>query len=340
MLSEWLLQNAGPIIRYKTQVELLNTTDYEDLSNNMRELLSLPQVQKRLSLLKHLDYFRIHGSDNTHLENVLPMLNDYGLNYDINIFKETIENSQISNIITEYTYDQKIEAYPFFIQSNFPFEELLDFVIERINIIYDFTRHMDFDIYDDKEKFKSVPKTFQNRPIIKPELVNEGRYKYPLIYDIVAFAGVYDCVDTNIKEKIDNIIAYIISPEYDKIVFGYGIIAASQRRYYSMGWDCKKPFNGNLNYEYPNLHRLLLYSNFPIVLKSMWFQNAIDYLEQYKTINGTYIFPDGYIIEKDSNWVLGSHMSLAENRRKSRYLEIESTFYMLKLLSRSIGVFF
>jgi hypothetical protein len=45
------------------------------------------------------------------------------------------------------------------------------------------------------------------------------------------------------------------------------------------------------NYSHQNIHRLLLYSRFPVVRKSFWFQNAIDYLMQYKTTNRTYIFP-------------------------------------------------
>jgi len=102
-----------------------------------------------------------------------------------------------------------------------------------------------------------------------------------------------------------------------------------------MGWDCKKPFNDNQDYSYSNLHRLLLYSCFPTAVKSMWFLNAVTYLMQYKTENDTFLFPKEYLIETDSNWVLGSRMSLAENRRKKQYAEIESTFYMLKLLKNS-----
>jgi len=192
---------------------------------------------------------------------------------------------------------------------------------------------MDFDIYDNAATYKGVPKNFHDRSIIKPTVAYGNLCRLPLIYDVVMLAEVYDHVFPDMQIKIDNIIEYIISPEYGVVEPGYGILCASQRRYYSMGWDCKKPFNDNHGFAYPNIHRLLLYSNFPAAVKSTWFENAVDYLTQYKTAAGTYIFPKEYFPEADSNWVLGSRMSLGENRRKKQWAEVESTFYMLKLLN-------
>jgi len=308
--------------------------DDNDLQDSMTALLALPQTQKRLILLKNLDYSRVHGSDNTHLENTLPMLNDFGLNYYSEAFRlETPNIKYISDIISKYTYYDKVEAYPFLIQSKFPLNGAIDFAIERINTIYDFTQHNDYDIYDESAKHKGVPKPFRDRPVIKPDIAYGELCRLPMIYDIVMLAEVYDIVSFDLQVKIDNIIDYIISPEYDIVLFGYGILASAQKKYYSMGWDCKKPFNDKQDFSYKNLHRLLLYSQFPTAVKSDWFQNAIDFLSQYKTENATYVFPIEYIFEKGSNWVLGFRMSLAENRRKKNWVEIESTFYMLKLLN-------
>jgi len=213
-------------------------------------------------------------------------------------------------------------------------DALFNFANERINEIYDFTKNMDFDIYDDPDNHIAMPKPFRDRPVIKPAIAYGGEYcRLPVIYDILTLAEVYDKVSVDIKTKIDNIVTYILSSGYDNVIFMYGILAAPKRRYYAMGWDCKKPFNDNQNYSYPNLHRLLLYSRLPVAVKSSWYSNAIDFLSQYKTANGTYIFPADYLPEADRNWILGNHMSLAENRRKKQYIEIESTFYMHKLLN-------
>jgi hypothetical protein len=333
MAIEWLIVNAGPVIRYRTQVELLNKDKHKLSQNYMDDILALPQTQKRLTLLRNLDFSKVHGSNNMYLENVLPMLSDFGLNYEIDAFKSAVINvSNVSDIVYSKEYD-KIIGYPFLLRSGFPIVGMIEFITERVNTIYDYTKNKDFAIYDNIENHKSMPKVFRNRPIIKPDIAYGSMCRLPLIYDIVAFAEIYDHVSFEIQAKIDNIIEYIIAPEYDIVVDVYGILVAPSRRYYSMGWDCKKPFNDNQNYSHQNIHRLLLYSRFSVARKSSWFQNAIDYLMQYKTENGTHIFPKNYLQEINSNWVLGSRMSLAENRRSKQYLEVESTFYMQKLLN-------
>ena len=333
MAIKWLMENAGAVIHYRTLTELLITENKSQIQDSLANLLSLPQIQRRMDLLKNLDYGRVHGSDSTHLENILPMLSDFGLHYGINAFRTIIkDNFDVNKIITGYSYYDKVIAYPFLLRSKLPINGLIDFAIKRIETIYDFTKHFNFDIYDKVSNYKSVPKSFSDRPIIKPDIAHGDMCRLPLIYDIVTLSEVYSQVSPDIQLKIDSIINYIISPGYDTVVSGYGILSAPQRKYYSMGWDCKKPFNDNQNYAYPNLHRLLLYSNFPIIKKSMWFLNAVDYLMKFKTEKGTYILPKEYLAESDSNWVLGSRMSLGENRRKKQYIEAESTFYMLKLL--------
>jgi len=100
-----------------------------------------------------------------------------------------------------------------------------------------------------------------------------------------------------------------------------------------MGWDCLKPFNSNRYYANQNFQRLLLYAQFPAAVQSKWFSHAVDYMAQFRTPSGTYIFPESFLPESDGNWVLGAHHSLGENRRTRQWVEVESTFYMRKLLS-------
>jgi len=333
MSAQWLLENAAPVIRYRTQTELIGSNNKVVLQDAMTALLALPQTQKRLALLRDLDYSRVHGSDSTNLENVLPMLVDFGLDYESEIFRREVKPGIHSDKPHDDFHYDKVISTPFLLQAKFPISGLVDFAIERINMIYDFTQHMNFDIYDDIKCYPGVPKPFQDRPLLKPELANGTICKLPMIYDILSMAEVYSRVSADIQAKIDNIINYVISPGYDIVVPMYGILRAQPRKYYAMGWDCKKPFNDNHGYEYPNLHRLLLYSRFPSAIKSTWFQNVIGFLMQYKTTDETFVFPKDYLMEKDCNWILGARMSLGENRRKKHWSEVESTFYMLKLLS-------
>jgi len=342
MSIEWLLENSGAVIKYRTQLELMNI-NIKNLNNDMADIIALPQTQKRLTFLKNLDYKRVHGSNHTYLENVLPMLSDFGINYDNSAVLEVYkENHIIDEILAGNTnfysifYDRLISC-PFLLRFNFPNKGLYDFATKRINTIHEFTRHKDYLIYDNPGNHKGVPKPFRNRPIIKPELSYGDKCKLPLIYDILTMAEIYDSVSIDVQEKIDNIIDYVISPGYDVVADGYGILVAPKRRYYAMGWDCKKPFNDKQDYSYRNLHRLLLYSKFPTAAKSLWFQNAVGFLTQFRTDAGTYIFPKEYLPEVDSNWILGSRMSLGENRRKKNWIEIESTFYMQSLIYSNTG---
>jgi len=329
MSVNWLLENAAPVVRYKTLTELAKCDDNALLQSTLDEVLELPQMQKRLALLRNLNFSKTHGSPAMYLENTLPMLSDFGLYYGMDAFDNEIPSiEEVAAVVTSDKYDKTI-AYPFLIRSKFPFDCLFEYVVERIGEIYDFTQYMNHDIYDDSANYKSMPENFRGRRIIKPEI--DG--SLPLIYDIVAMAAIYNSASADVQTKIDNIIEYIISPGYDAIESMYGIRCAAPRKYYAKGWACNKPFNDNKDYSNANLHRLLLYSNFPVATKSVWYKNAIDFLSQYKTDSGTYIFPKEYLIEADGNWVLGTRMSLAENRRKQQWLEVESTFYMQKLLA-------
>jgi len=334
MPVQWLSENASPVICCRTHRELIGSNDKVVLRDATAAVSALPQTLKRLALLRDLDYGRVHGSDSTYLENVLPMLADFGLNYGSEIFKREVKPETLSDNPHDNFHYDKVISTPFLLQAKFPINGLVDFAIERINTIYDFTQHMNYDIYDDIKKYSGVPKSFRSRPLLKPELANGTVCKLPVIYDVLSMAEVYSRVSGDIRAKTDNIINYVISPEYDIVVPMYGILRSEHRKYYAMGWDCKKPFNDNHGFEYPNLHRLLLYSRFPSAAKSTWFQNAIDFLMQYKTTNDTFIFPKDYLPEKDCNWILGTRMSLGENRRKKQWAEVESTFYMLKLLER------
>ena len=336
MLTEWLMENASPVIRYRTLVEIMKTTDQTLVQKTLAEVLALPQTQKRLDLLASLDYRRTHGANSTYLENVLPILGDFGLYYGMEAFDRANKKiSEIIPIIADMSYD-KLVAYPFLLRAGFEWDGLLSSATQRIDMIYDFTRHGDYDIYDyydDETGYKGMPKAFRNRPVIKPAIASGEGIRLPLIYDMVMLAAVYDRVPDKMQVKIDNIVDYVIANEYDAVKTGYGILRAAPGKYYAMGWDCLKPFNSNRYYANQNFQRLLLYARFPTAVKTKWFSHAVDYMAQYRTAKGTYIFPKHFLGEADGNWVLGARCGLGENRRKQNWAEIESTFYMRKLLA-------
>ena len=74
-------------------------------------------------------------------------------------------------------------------------------------------------------------------------------------------------------------------------------------------------------------------AHFPESRDHPWFRKSIQYLENYKTQNGTYIFPKDFLTETKARgyWIHGWRMGLGENRRSTHWVEIESTFWMFAI---------
>lgn len=342
-LIEWLIENAESIIKYRTLHELAGLSD-KDMKKFKGELIEHPQVRTRLGYLKSQKNMRnfgfIHGRENKCLENCVPMLIDFGFNKGVTEFDNIVlpliqqikeKPWDIAPVFCEFG---QIIIYPFFLKGGYYDDDLLSYMYERLNTLYNFVLENNYEIYDYDTKYKGIPKSFQNRPIIKPELYINGRFKIPLIYDIYGLAALINVSNKEIIAKIQTVIEYILSPEYNRFITFYGILSSGKGRYHAMGWDCKLPFYFNdMDINKPNLylHRLELMAHFPNAVKSSWFEQGLKHFENFKTEKGTYTFPKEYLLEKESVWVLGTHMSLGENRKNKQFFEIESSFRMLKI---------
>jgi hypothetical protein len=211
----------------------------------------------------------------------------------------------------------------------------------RLDTLSGFASLCNYDLYDDPGKFKGIPTAFKSRQVIRPELYGGGNYRYPLIYDMYGLAAMVGKDGPVVDEKIDEVIRYIMTPEYHQTVAeGYGIVVSPDGRYYSMGWDVKLPGFLGITSETDKqapllLHRLDLMAHFPGAVKHEWFSNALRHLEKFQTEKGTYLFPRHYLREGTGYFVSGMHMSLGENRRTRNALELESTFRMMLMKKRA-----
>jgi hypothetical protein len=69
-----------------------------------------------------------------------------------------------------------------------------------------------------------------------------------------------------------------------------------------------------------------------IARKSQWFLSSLEYLESFRTENGTYIFPKSWLPEKHIGyWVGGLRMGYDDRKNYPKAIECESTFRMLKI---------
>jgi hypothetical protein len=344
---QWLMDHGGPVIRYRTATELLETGSGHDMNRLAAELLEAPFVQAWLLNLdpKNVNQRTYHGSFDTCFENAMGMLLQLGLRAGMTALDER------TYPIRDW-FTNRMKAGPdqwdvfamalfaaFFAHAGYEDDAIKAFLCMRLDTLYGFARLGDYDLYDDPKKYKGIPTAFRSKPVIKPELYGGGNYKYPLIYDMYGLAAMVGIPAAN--DKVDPVINYIMTPEYHQtVVDGYGIVISPGGSYYNMGWDVKLPgFFGFTGEEEKNgpllLHRLDLMAHFPSAVKHEWFKNALNYLERFRTERGTYLFPRHYLRESTGYFVSGMHMSLGENRRAKIALELESTFRMILIKKRA-----
>jgi hypothetical protein len=333
----WLLENASPVIKYRTLKELCENINKTTLDSAFQDVLTFSETQKRLERLKNSDIYNTHGGRYEFFDTSLPMVVDFGITKETGLDKyinvDEIIQAYKTNINDEdevIKMMQKINMYPHFIRAGYRNKEIIDFFTRRIEIIYDFTKNMDWNIYEDKKFYHT--KFLNDHRILKAELYTQNHeFRLPLIYDIIGLKELYYFVSDEIKDKISVIIKYIDSPEYNRFDFHYGIIKLD-KKYHAVGWDCMLPnYHKDVNTDYSLLlQRLELYSHFPIILKGKWFNDNIELLEKFKTARETYILPKEYLRETNKHWLLGNHMKLGENK-KAAPQELESTFWVLKI---------
>jgi hypothetical protein len=335
----WLLAHAGPVIRYRVINEFCENSDDQQREEAIRDLLALPEMQKRLAQLANQDIDKIHGATFDCFENSLPMVLDFGLNNTNIEFCRCINIDQLIGYYEDSEGCQQI-MYPLLYRAGYRNVELENYIKKRLNHVSEFTDKMDFDIYDDEEKHKSRPKTYRDRPVVRAELFADGNYRFPQIYDIIGFAELYKTADAEYQNKINSVIQYILAPEYNKFVGHYGAILLPNKRYHAIGWDCMLPlFHTDYGHQSLSMyvHRLEMFSVFPCVVQSAWFKTALAFFERCKTTENTYALGKDYLIElKNSCWFIGSHLGLGEDRRRY-YQEIESTFRILRI-KRNAGL--
>ncbi|UCB43338.1 MAG: hypothetical protein JSV77_01440, partial [Dehalococcoidales bacterium] len=85
------------------------------------------------------------------------------------------------------------------------------------------------------------------------------------------------------------------------------------------------------------VQRLVLMGQFPAARSHPWFINSLNHLQGFQTENGTYLFTRSYLPEQSSGyWVTGARLGLEEDRKVRHAIELESTYWMTKLLAMTL----
>ena len=331
---EILLREANVGIRYRIINEIRNTFDVTEQLLLKRELENSKKAKKILSYLA--SYKEYHGATIYAAENSINMLIDMGYSYGVGfnefdkMLERMVQELKAKKIDGNHVlrYLPHIVIIPFLLRAGVRESWMIEFVKDRIDVIYSFVKQKNYDIYDDIRRYKAIPKNFWGRPIIRPELYEQGQIMLPLEYDIYGFASMYTELEKEYKRKIDEVIIYIMDRKFREIVDGYGVLS-DRKNYWALGWD-PKPTDLEKEYCYnPLLLKMELISKFEVAIKSEWFLQALNKIEAYKGENGLYHYPKNYLTEKDSCWILGNHMGVGENRRNRNALVYEGIFRTL-----------
>lgn len=365
----WLLENGGPAVQFRTATELLDNSskiDLEKLSDNLLEDKKVKLLLDRLDEYGPLTIIDMRTLNSIHsargIEGIVAKLIEMGLNSrtpafntKMQIFRQYICNNFVEGALSAaagYSVNNSRAIFiavllsSYFFRAGFEYYEIIDFFKKRIRLLYRAAHERNFDIFLDKIKLHYLPKPpirWRYTPIICPEY-DPGSCERPLPYIQDIFAMAYfpkDFLDNETKEMIDSIIKFVFEDRFQSLK-GYGISwFEKSKNYYNnnCGWKPELPCLNNFDEPYEK-NILLLYldlmSHFKIARKSQWYRNCLDYLEQYRTSEGTYCFPSEYLKDiRGGVYVCGQSMGIDERCKSKKVFEIESTFRMFLLKNRN-----
>ena len=334
-----LYENSGPVIRMRLIREFGIDSSAEETT--LAEVLDLPETQFWMENLEISQ--RVHDGHCDRLENIAGKLHELGLTGRIELFEPYMDDWKYKLAVslddTKYFsgYTRAMLCASFWLLG-YGHADLSDVANRRLDVLHDFCKQGDYDIYLPENHFGDLPKQRAGKPLVKPDLYPDGTVKLPSIYDMIWLPLLYRGED---KNRIDTIMAYILQDAYQNgIRPGYGNIRAGKRHYYGMGWSVHLPGYNSMPPVDPAM--LVLYMEllapFTPVVDSDWFASGLAYLDSFRTDKSTWCFPREFLLEKGKSggyYVLGYHMGLGESRRKNSALELESTFHMLRILKLS-----
>jgi uncharacterized protein YeaO (DUF488 family) len=351
-LVYWLLDNGGPIIRYRTLVDIFEEQDVGTVSRAMREMVESPEVVKWLDLIEpSLTFNDVHSGRQNAFENVVAKLVQFGWRAGLQPFDgKTLpfrvwlsENIDKEPEVSHEVFKRTVIASVLARASYQTVEGVQKQVLSRLNTIHQFAKNPDFSsIFVDKSQYKGIPKGLASHDLIDPQLYPNQQFALPWIHDVYAFShlSVVLKVDHH-RKQAEEVLEMILTPEYQNLPWSYGI-AKYGKRYYVLGWAVHLPGFSNAPEGRPFAEMLLALealAPFKCIQNSAWFKNSLQHLEDFRTEYDTYSFPRTWLPEKKRGyWIGGEYMAYDDRRGLPKAIEIESTFRVLSIRKRA-GLF-
>lgn len=210
-------------------------------------------------------------------------------------------------------------------------------ILERLETSLEFEALGGPDMHTDPAGYPTIPQARRQHPLIHPKYNEGGKYRYPLVYDVLAYKSLSKSLAArpDIRRKLNTVIGYTLDERYQRLPWGYGLILTPPNKYYGMGWSVHLPRffkDNNAVADCGIVWWMETMAHFDPALQSDWFQNNLEHLEGFRTGEGRWKFPPACIAEaQDKYFVGGAHMGLGENRKERDALTLLSTAWMLRI---------
>jgi hypothetical protein len=256
-----------------------------------------------------------------------------GLDHRIEPWLNWLESARAGS--TLYVFLKTVVASFLTIAGYFECDAVRRHVMERLDDVDNFARKRGFQIFVDSDTYGRMPASYRKDGLIDAELYPHGQMRLPWIHDAYAFANIPpSALDEFTTEKLGRFVDCILDGRYQQLPPGYGVVSEGGR-FMKMGWDAKLPGFGKSRFTEMHgglVQRVELMSHFPAACAHAWFQDALEFLETFETARGTYAFPRAILRDQPKGyWVNAARMGIEEDRRRPLALELESTFWMLKI---------
>lgn len=355
-IVDWLMEHGGPIIRYRTALELQGESDIGRIDSLRKELLSEGLVRTWLGNLRpSFGPNDLHHSKPEAYENAMGKLYEFGLRRGVKALDKRTEpfrrwlagqlglsEGERAKLFFPVFYWTLVAA--FLSMTGYSDDEAVYHVIRhRLEQVYPFARRGDLsDVYVPQDSFPGFPKAFRGKPLINPELIPGGEMALPSIHDVNAFLHSEPVMeDPALRRKVETVAGLILKPEYQELPEGYGVIRDERNgRYYAAGWSVHLPGFLGQNVQAKDFGRLLLrmsvLSRSRTAREHPWFERSLQILQGYRTDEGLIRFPGVFMPKSETGyWVWGRRMGLEPGRRTKETLASESIFRYLEITKRS-----
>ncbi|TFF96899.1 hypothetical protein EU546_00385 [Candidatus Thorarchaeota archaeon] len=342
-LAHWLLRNSGPCIKYRVLRDLLDEQDVGVIARALEDMLASPEVSKWLGGLEPAFGLNdLHSSKLTAYENVMGKLVQLGLHAGLQqLDRKTLpfrtwlsENVDSLPVEAHSVFSRTIVAsflaYAGYGQTTPVMQQML----LRLESLFKFARNPDLSsVYVDKSQYRGIPKHGEPHRLINPDLYPDQQFMLPWIHDMRGIVNTPAIMENQrLKRKADKIVKMVLSPGYQEIPSSYGL-AKYGTKYYVVGWGVKLPGYDSKpeGREFAEmLLTLEMLAPFPSTRKSAWFNDAMRYLDRFRTDLGTYSFPRSWLPERKTGyWVGGFRMQFDSRVGRPDAIECESTFRVL-----------